>query len=74
MISSSNTVSVYSYACAVADPDTDTVILTGGWGTLTRAWRYSTQGLEAELPSLGVGRFWHGCAGYREAASGVRRC
>ena len=65
---------LYSYACAVADPDTDTVILTGGWGTLTRAWRYGTQGLEAELPSLGVGRFWHGCAGYREAASRVRRC
>ena len=42
----------------MADPDTDTVILTGGWGALTRAWRYGTKGMEAELPSLGVGRFW----------------
>ena len=54
----------YSWACAIADPDTDTVVVTGGLNTHTTVTVYSVQGWKENLPSLNTGRDLHACTSY----------
>ena len=53
----------YSQACAIPDPVTDTVVVTGGSGSGTVV-RYGQQGWMADLPSLIFGRSQHACSSF----------
>ena len=59
-----------SYSCAISDPVTSSLVLTGGYHSLEAVSRYTEAGFEATLASLITGRFWHGCGGYISEASG----
>ena len=59
-----------SYSCAIPDPVTSSLVLTGGYHSLEAVSRYTEAGFEATLASLITGRFWHGCGGYISEASG----
>ena len=50
--------------CAIPDPDTDTVVITGGLDTLTTVSVYNVQGWQEDLPSLNIGREGHACTSY----------
>ena len=54
----------YSLACAIPDPDTDIVVVTGGMDTLTPVSVYSVLGWIVDLPSLNAGRTSHACTSY----------
>ena len=54
----------YSMACAIPDPDTDTVVVTGGYNDLNTVVVYSVQGYKKDLPSLSIGRYRHACSSY----------
>ena len=55
----------YREACAIPDPDTDTVVVTGGFYTFTTVSRYGKQGWEEDFSSgLNSGRWGHGCASF----------
>ena len=52
-------------ACSISDPDTDTVLLTGGYPTGTTVSRYGKEGWIEDFSSgLKTGRNGHGCASY----------
>ena len=52
-------------ACSIPDPDTDTVLVTGGTFTLTTVSRYGKQGWIEDFSSrLRTGRFNHGCSSF----------
>ena len=59
---------MFSSACSITDYDTDTVILTGGYGddyySSSTVERYGHYGLEETLPSLNTARNGHGCGCY----------
>merc|ERR1712110_738244 len=48
--------------------DTDTVVITGGYGTYTTVAVYSDQGWLGDLPSLNIGRDSHACTSYMSGA------
>ena len=54
--------------CSIPDPDTDTVLLTGGsigHTALTTVSRYGEKGLIEDFSSgLNTGRYLHGCGSY----------
>jgi len=55
------------FACAVADPKTDTVIIIGGvneTGVTNQVIRYDIYGIETYLPPLNEPRYIMGCSGY----------
>ena len=54
----------YRYSCAIADPITDTLVVTGGWNTLDTVTRYSQQGWLEDLPPLITGRYSHACSSF----------
>ena len=56
-------------ACAISDPDTDTVIITGGWyGVyLSFVTRYNVDGFDEKLPTINVARNGHGCSSYLDS-------
>ena len=55
----------YSQACAIPDPVTDTVVITGGdWPPLNAVVRYGQQGWLDDLPPLITGRQDHACSSY----------
>ncbi len=55
----------YSMACAIPDPDTDTVVVTGGqWQVVSTVSVYNVQGWLEELPSLNTRRRRHACTSY----------
>ena len=58
-------------SCAIAEQDTNTVIITGGYNTETTVTRYTEYGVSKELPSLNEGRDNHACGSYLEI-SGTR--
>ena len=62
----------YSYACAIPDPDTDTVVVTGGLFSMNTVSVYSNQGWQEDLPPLNTGRYEHACAGYMSGEKRVR--
>ena len=61
----------YRQACAI--PDTDTVIITGGYNTETTVSRYSVQGWQEDLPALTKGRLNHACTSYMSGGRRVRK-
>ena len=61
----------YSGACAIPDPDTDTVVVTGGKFTRNTVSVYSVQGWQENLPSLNTGRSYHACTSYMSGGKRV---
>ena len=61
----------YSQACAIPDPVTDTVVVTGGvdrdYNAMTTVVRYGQQGWLEDLPPLITGRKWHACSSFMSA-------
>ena len=51
-------------ACAIPDPDSSSVIITGGVGQYGNVYRYTMAGWAGALPSLHTGRYWHACGSY----------
>ena len=52
-------------ACSIPDPDTDTVVVTGGEYTLTTVTRYGKHGWIEDFSSgLNYGRRNHGCTSF----------
>ena len=62
----------YSFACAIEDPDTQTVVITGGWWTRTTVSVYGLQGWVEDLQPLNIRRYWHACSSYMSAGTRVR--
>merc|ERR1711915_866396 len=55
-----------SFSCGIPDPDTDTIIVTGGYNSATRVSQYDKMGNMKKLASLNTGRSSHGCAQFTE--------
>ena len=63
---------MFRSSCAIPDPDTNTVIITGGGGfpsynrdqNYTLVSRYDKNGWLADLPPLKIGRYQHSCTSY----------
>ena len=62
---------MFRSSCAIPDPDTNTVIITGGGGfpynrdeNYTLVSRYNKDGWLADLPPLNIGRYQHSCTSY----------
>ena len=62
----------YSRACAIEDPDTQTVVITGGDYTLTTVSVYGLKGWVEDLEALNTGRRSHACTSYKTAGIRVR--
>ena len=69
----SNSLNSYSYefnfisnrrACAIADPQNEEVIVTGGYHTLTKVSIYNKNGHQRDLPDLSKGRDEHACSSF----------
>ena len=69
----SNSLNNYSYefnfisnrrACAIADPQNEEVIVTGGYHTLTKVSIYNKNGHQRDLPDLSKGRAEHACSSF----------
>ena len=69
----SNSLNKYSYefnfisnrrACAIADPQNEEVIVTGGYHTLTKVSIYNKNGHQRDLPDLSKGRAEHACSSF----------
>ena len=69
----SNSLNNYSYefnfisnrrACAIADPENEEVIVTGGHYTLTKVSIYNKNGHQRDLPDLSKGRDEHACSSF----------
>ena len=69
----SNSLNNYSYefnfisnrrACAIADPQNEEVIVTGGHYTLTKVSIYNKNGHQRDLPDLSKGRAEHACSSF----------
>ena len=54
----------YRGACAIDDPDTQTVIITGGYKTRTTVSVYGLQGWVEDLQPLNDARLSHACTSY----------
>ena len=62
----------YRRACAIPDPDTDTVVVTGGRWTRTTSSVYGKEGWLYDLSSeLRTGRLHHGCTSYKKYSERV---
>lgn len=53
------------YACSITD--SNSVIITGGRDTMKKVIRYNLQGFVEYLPSMDVGRRYHGCGSYQDS-------
>ena len=62
----------YSAACAIEDPINQTVIIAGGWLTMTTVSVYGLKGWVEDLQPLNTGRFLHACSSYMSAGIRVR--
>ena len=62
----------FSNACAIEDPDTETVVITGGYYTSgTPVSVYGHQGWVEDLPHLNTGRLYHACTSYKTSGTRV---
>ena len=61
----------FSAACAIPDPNTDTVVVTGGINTMITVAVYSVQGWQEDLSSLNIGRYYHACTSYMSGGKRV---
>ena len=59
-------------ACAFEDPDTDTLIITGGLGIGNIVSVYTTLGWRADLPRLNQPRQSHACTSYTSSGKKVK--
>ena len=65
---------LYRRACAIPDPDGASVVLTGGYSTISKTVaRYNRSGWVEDLQDMTVGRYLHGCAGYMKDGELVSR-
>ena len=62
---------IFSRACSIADPDIDTVIITGGQSR-SKASVYDKSGWVKDLSDLRQGRYLHACTSYLSNAKRVR--
>ena len=62
----------FSWACSIEDPDTETVVITGGYKTLTTVSVYGLQGWVEDLQPLNTGRRYHACTSYISGKTRVR--
>ena len=67
----------YSETCGIEDPDTQTVVITGGYLTgrlsiMNTVSLYGIQGWIEDLPSLNYNRYQHACSSYMSGGSRVR--
>ena len=53
-------------SCGIPDPETDTIIVTGGQDTETRVSQYDRNGFVKNLPSLNTVRRFHSCAQFTD--------
>ena len=60
-------------ACLIDEGET--VLITGGYSTMTTVSRYDVTGWKHDTEELGTGRYFHGCARYHDISWGgmVRR-
>ena len=58
----------YRDACSIPDPETETVVVTGGQTALKTVSRYGKEGWKEDLPELQNGRFGHGCTSFMSKA------
>ena len=63
----------YRGACAIEDPDTQTVVITDGDYTRTTVSVYGLQGWVEDLQPLNVGRRSHACASCMSRGSRVSK-
>ena len=63
----------YRGACAIEDPDTQTLVITGGVFTTTTVSVYDLQGWREDLQPLNTGRYYHACAHYILGGGGMVR-
>ena len=62
----------FSEACSIEDPDTETVVITGGYDdTSTTVSVYGRQGWVKDLQPLNTGRLLHACTSYMSAGTRV---
>ena len=62
----------YRDSCAIDDPDTQTVIITGGYKTRTTVSVYGLQGWVEDLQPLNTERYFHACSSYKSGGNRVR--
>ena len=62
----------YSDSCAIEDPDTNTLINTGGVFDNTRVAVFGEEGWRRDLEPLNIGRNDHACSSYTSGESRVR--
>ena len=62
----------YSNACAIPDPITDTVVVTGGFFEKYQVSRYGEQGWLEYLPDLNYGRLSHACSSFTSSGRLVK--
>ena len=62
----------YSGICAIEDPDTETVVITGGFDDPTTVSVYNQDGHKEDLATLITGRSDHACTSYMSAGTRVR--
>ena len=61
----------FSVACSIEDPDTETVVITGGAYTPTTVSVYGLLGHVKDLPHLNTRRRYHACTSYKTAGTRV---
>ena len=65
---------LYRRACAIPDPDGASVVLTGGYSTISKTVsRYNRSGWVEDLANMTEGRSYHGCAGFMKDGELVSR-
>ena len=64
----------FRLSCAIYQPDTDTVLVTGGRDpTMTSVLQYSNTGpTNKPYPDLKIGRYNHGCTSFTSGSKSVR--
>ena len=65
----------FSLSCAIENPETNTVVISGGYltnSTMTTVSIYGIQGWMEDLKSLNTGRCSHACSSYMSGAIRVR--
>ena len=60
-----------SNSCAISDPETDTIVVTGGLNS-KKVSVYNTQGWQEDLADLNYVRFGHACTSFTSVDQKVR--
>ena len=68
MLHTVSLISSSSAACAITDPEDDTIIVTGGQYSPRLVTRYDASGTRTRLAKLNAKRGFHGCGSYRRSS------